>query len=380
MIIMINSTRLLSNSTHASISRILISQSRCACGKAEKMVEAIKPPNASIQKTRSPQPSMKPHHPPKSGDAHKYCVEHVRRHDRENFLAALCIEDPILRRAVLAIRAFNVELSLIKDSTSSTDRAMIRFHFWSKFVEEIVRRDGEEVVTNDHKSTAYYKQTPVAKELLDLFHLVKMDDGMRKCLEDLIGARLSSKAMGTKLFESMEELELYCEKSNGSLYNLCIRLNEGLRPNLKTSEQTMQILYDTSKSIGIAQGLSNVIRGIPFNASRECCYIPMDLFKEYQLKTRDFIGKGLDGDKIKPVVEFLSKKCQDSLNIVNVNQRKLLPQYRQLFMPRVGIQLSLNRLRKLNYNICDSKLQSKSNIRLPLNLLLTSKIPWAPVI
>lgn len=146
---------------------------------------------------------------------------HVRKYDRENYLAGLCVKDEKIKRVNFALRAFNVELAGIKDKTTDSDRAKARFHFWSKLIEEIIRRN--DIASPDidkDKLNAYYNHSLIAKELLEIFHLVDLSEECQAYLKDLIGSRLSAKVLGYKRFETMSELLLYCSKSNESSYQL----------------------------------------------------------------------------------------------------------------------------------------------------------------
>lgn len=310
-------------------------------------------------------------------ESHKFCVAHVRKYDRENYLAALCIRDPLLKRAVFCLRAFNVELSLVRDSTTNSDRAKIRFHFWSKLLEEIFRRDKTADLSLD-KLTAYYNHTPIARELLDVFHLISLDDETRKWLSDLIGSRISSKVLGYKSFATLKELELYCSKSNSSIYHLGVISGQQLHNVWFSNYNIVTTAHRVSEDLGIAHGLSNIIRGIPYNASKSCCYVPDDLLKKHNLTSRDFTTKNLDGEKISPVVKSLAIRCQEFMKNAHYENRFIPNFFRDLFLPRVAIQSNLNKLKKCNYNILDQRLMRKDEM-LPMKLWLCSKFHRFPI-
>lgn len=318
-------------------------------------------------------------------DSHKYCVTHVRRFDRENYLAAIFIKDNLCRRAVFCLRAFNVELALVKDLTSDINRAKLRFHFWSKLIDELMRRNNEKDI-NVAKELAYYKQSPIAKELLDIFHLVNIEEDMEDQLRNLIGSRVSSKIMGDEPIESMDELELYCSKSNASIYQLSYKLSL----HLHNKFQAEPLIDEPSKRIcvnlGLAHGLANVIRGIPYNAAMRCCYIPKDLLDRTRLTREDFMiidrvkqKPTLDGHKIAPAVTILAHRCQELLKLVVRDQRDLPDYFRELYLPRVAIQSYLKRLRKCNYNVCDPRLHQKNGL-LALSMKLATIYYRLPVL
>lgn len=309
--------------------------------------------------------------------SHDYCLLQVRKYDRENYLAGLCINDAKIRRVNFALRAFNVELAIIRDKTSDSDRAKVRFHFWSKLIDEIIRRnDVTQQDLDQDKLNAYYNHSPIAKELLEIFNLVDLTPNNQAHLKDLIGSRLSSKVLGYKRFETMSELILYCSKSNESLYQLAWDTSRQIHNIWNPPEEFSDRLREISHHIGVAHGLSNVIRGIPYNASKGSCFVPNDLLKQFELEPADFASsikrKELDGHRLKPVVKELAIRCQTYLDEAHSVIVYVPTPYRDIFLTRVAIQSFLRKLRLCHYDICDPKLNRAKSL-LPLNLWLNQK-------
>ena len=84
-----------------------------------------------------------------------------RKYDYENFLASLLIKQSDLRRTALALRAFNVELSQVRDLTKSDSTAQIRFQFWLDIIDDIYKSKDQFEGTPDQR----YQHFPVAAEL-----------------------------------------------------------------------------------------------------------------------------------------------------------------------------------------------------------------------
>lgn len=310
-------------------------------------------------------------------ESHKICLVRVQKYDRENFLAALCIKDKRIKRAVVALRAYNVELSLIRDSTTSEDRARLRFNFWSKLIDEIVSRNKREQ-NNVEKIKAYYDYTPVGKELLEIFYQIEVTDRVAQLLRDPIGARLSSKAFGTRPFDDLADLELYTSKSHSSIYNLMWILYMNMRSWFSAIDALEPHFTKTSDSLGKAHGLCNVIRGIRYNSTRNCCYVPNDILADHNLIVNDFLGPKIDGPKVAPAIKSLADACDKHLKVAFAEHKFLPKPCRPLFLPRVAIRLYLHRLSQCKYDITNDKLYKPSYI-LPFNLWLASKTHWAPI-
>lgn len=342
---------------------------RNACQKPTIVPVVDGPSQLAIKKPSESPPRPLPHEWHKI-NTHQFCIQNVKKYDRENYLAALCIKDNVLRRIVFALRAFNVELALVRDLTTDSDRAKIRLLFWSKLIDEILKRNKEDI-PDISKDLAYYKQTPVAKELLDLFYLVDVDHRIQRQLRNLVGARLSSKVLGYKQFENYEELELYCYTSNSPVYHIAYRLDLQIHNSWHTNEKMNEYLNDMSETLGIVQGLTNVIRGIPYNSTKNCCYIPKDILSEFHLTNRHFVGKKVDGNEIKPVIKKIATIIQEKLDTVHEDNRFIPKYYRGLFLPRVAIQSYLNKLKKCDHNVFDPKVLRRNDL-LPLSMKLAS--------
>lgn len=326
---------------------------RTVCGKAEKKQQS------SIQNET------------KNIEAADYCLDQVRKYDRENYLAALHIENPSLKRANVALRAFNIELSLIRDVTSDSDRAKVRFHFWSRLVEEIVERD-KNFTTNLSKDIAYYNFNPVSKELLDIFRLIDLDDDMIEKLRDMIGSRLSPKILGYKEFEDIDDLMAYCNKSNEPVYYLSVVFAVQVLSIYYVNYNYIDNVKSAVKLIGSAHGLSNVIRSIKYNSLKNCCYIPKDLLSKHNLTRKDFVGDSIDCNRIVPIVKELADNCQEILDESRKFIRFMPNYFRILLLPRIAIESNLRKLRRCNYNIGDPLVNARDNM-LPLKMWLSSK-------
>lgn len=68
----------------------------------------------------------------------QFCIDSVKRSDYENFLATLLLPTKDgCRDSVFALRAFNIELAKIPDSSSNPLVAKVKFQFWTETLEKI---------------------------------------------------------------------------------------------------------------------------------------------------------------------------------------------------------------------------------------------------
>jgi NADH dehydrogenase [ubiquinone] 1 alpha subcomplex assembly factor 6 len=80
-----------------------------------------------------------------------------RKYDFENYLSTLLIKSSSLRRSAFAIRAFNAELSQIRDLTSTQLMAQLRLQFWSDLIDQIY--SNEHIISSANQPIAYEIQT-----------------------------------------------------------------------------------------------------------------------------------------------------------------------------------------------------------------------------
>ena len=125
-----------------------------------------------------------------------------RKSDYENYLSSLLLPSTI-RSTAFAIRAFNVELSQVRDMASNNTIAQMRFQFWKDALEEIY--------------TGRARQHPVALEL----HRALQQKRLTKLwLRRLIDSRLER--LHSKPFSNVDALETFAENSVSPVYYLLL--------------------------------------------------------------------------------------------------------------------------------------------------------------
>ena len=107
-----------------------------------------------------------------SAEAINYCVSLVKLHDFDSYLSGLLLPRSC-RSSYFAIRAFHVELALIKDQARrNTLTGRVRFQFWRDILAEtfVPRNErhvvpGETFTALDKKANIQLQKTPVAMAL-----------------------------------------------------------------------------------------------------------------------------------------------------------------------------------------------------------------------
>lgn len=92
-----------------------------------------------------------------------YCVSLVKEHDFDSYLAGLLVPRTC-RHSFFAVRAYHVELALIKDQARrNTLTGRVRFQFWRDVVAQTFTSDPSSI--SDPQEISQLLKTPVARAL-----------------------------------------------------------------------------------------------------------------------------------------------------------------------------------------------------------------------
>lgn len=144
-------------------------------------------------------------------DDYTYCINSVRKVDYENFLSTGLLRPASLQRPAMALRALNVELSLIRDQISNSQIGKMRLEFWRETIDTIYAS-----VNNDLPRKINH---PVAREL-NL--VIKYNQLSKLWFQRLIKSREIT--LNDMPFQDIEQLENYLEQSITPTYYLLLEL------------------------------------------------------------------------------------------------------------------------------------------------------------
>lgn len=122
-----------------------------------------------------------------------YCLDLVRKNDYENFLCALLLPKQA-RNAVIALRAFNVEVSKAAIASNDPRISLMRLGFWNETIEKI-----------------YESNPPNHPVALQLARTISKHDLKKRNLIRLVKAREAQ--LTEKCFQSLENMEKYSEET-----------------------------------------------------------------------------------------------------------------------------------------------------------------------
>ncbi len=182
------------------------------------------------------------------------CANDVRLKDFEHYALTLFTE-PEHRRALLALYAFNTEVSRVRDMVSQPLPGEIRLQWWA---DAVAGKEHGEVGGN-----------PVAAELLRAIAEHHLPAGTIDSLIDAHRFDLYDDPMQTLI-----ELENYAEQTDGALLAL------GAQILGASSEQVALLARRAGRAIGIAR----TIRLLPLHASRRQLFLPADQIGRFDVE------------------------------------------------------------------------------------------------
>ncbi len=191
-----------------------------------------------------------------------FCANLVRERDFSRYAATLFAPQD-KRRALLALFAFNAEVSHVRDHITQPLPGEMRLQWWSDLV-----------AGHDHGDVA---GNPVAAELM---RVVTEHDLPRDQLQQLIEARIFD--VYDDPMPTQDALETYCRDTSSVLFSLGVRI---LGAQGDECDHAV-------RHAGLAQGIAEIIALLPLHAARRQLYLPRDLLDKRDATQADiFAGR-----------------------------------------------------------------------------------------
>ena len=277
----------------------------------------------------------------------KYCLDLVKRRDYDRFLANLLLPDPKTRAAAFAVSAFNVEVASVRDQVTDKTIGLMRLQFWRDTVESLYHKPETEL------------QQPVARELRNA---VREFDLSKELLQRIITSR--ERSLTDRPFDSLEDAEKYAHDAFTSVnYLLLETLTKKTTKDDSESNKLEGHARHAANQLGLAQGLTTLLRAVPYNASKRRVYLPTDLLMTHNVSQEDIVRKGQDCEGLKLVVEAVAERAQEHLDNCRFRGKFLgdARDVKLLLLPAISVDGFLNSLHKANCNVFDGKLQAKNS-------------------
>ena len=245
-------------------------------------------------------------------DAASFCADLVRGHDFVRYASTLFVPAE-QRRALLALYAFNVEISRIRDQVSQPLPGEVRMQWWT----DLLAGAGHGGVEGN----------PVASELLLAIRTYGLPVQPMSRLIDEHQFDLYNDPMPT-----LAALEGYVHETASALFSLAARI---LAPPSAEIEHL-------ARHAGFAEGFAQVIASLPRDAARRQLFLPLQ-FLQSEGSGMEEVFSGKQTLKLRAAVDRLLGEARAHLQTAE----ELLPQVpvmvRPAFLPLVLVRRDLER-------------------------------------
>jgi NADH dehydrogenase [ubiquinone] 1 alpha subcomplex assembly factor 6 len=245
----------------------------------------------------------------------------VRRHDRDRFLITLFA--PAERREdLLALFAFNYEVAKTREVVSEAPLGEIRLQWW---------REGIAAIYAGTPPRQHEVMTPLAAA-------IRRHNLSREHFDRLIDAR--GVDLGDEPPASLAALETYAEASSARLVWLA----------LEVLGERGEAVYTAGRAVGIAFGLTGLLRAVPFHARAKRLYLPRDLCEAADLRVERELFELHSTPGLRQVIEQVAAAAGEHL-VAARSYRPAVPRAAlPALLPAVLARADLARLRRAGYD------------------------------
>jgi phytoene synthase len=242
-----------------------------------------------------------------------FCADLVRSHDFVRYASTLFLPAP-QRRALLAIYAFNVEISRVRDHVSQPLPGEMRLQWWT----DMLAGAGHGGIEGN----------PVAAELLLVIRGSRLPVAPLSRLIDEHQFDLYNDPM-----PSMAALESYINDTSSALFALGARI--AARPS--------ETIDHLARHAGLCQGLVQVIATLPWDAARRQLFVPLQLLEQHGSGMEE-VFSGKQTPKARAAIDQLIGEARAHLKTAVELLASVPPEARPVFLPLALLRRDLKRM------------------------------------
>lgn len=255
-----------------------------------------------------------------AADDNAVCLETVRVHDRDRYLASLLIPEPY-RAAVVVLYAFNAEIARVRDVVSEPIPGEIRLQWWRDAISD---KTGGDAPAN-----------PVLRALLSV---IDHHDLNRETFDKMLLARAFD--LYNDPMPSMTDLEGYAGETSSLLFQLAAFV---------CGEKPSRHLADACGHAGVAYALTGLMRNIGRHAGRGQLYLPADILQQCDAKSQQILN-GEMHDSLGEVIAIMLLHIKDHLHKARSAGHELSRETQSVFLPLALIKPYLKKIEKPGFN------------------------------
>src|SRR6202043_278409 len=249
-----------------------------------------------------------------------FCTELVRTHDFTRYASTL-FAPAAQRRALLAIYAFNVEISRVRELVSQPLPGEVRLQWWTDML--------------DGAGHGGVEGNPVAAELMLAIRNWRLPVERLSRLIDEHQFDLYNDPIPTT-----SALEGYSNDTSSALFSLGARI---------AGSQSDEIEH-LARHAGLAQGLAQVLAALPLDASRRQSFVPLQLLESKGTDLEEvFAGK--QTPKLRAALDQLIGEAQAHLKTALALLATAPPPVRPVFLPLALVGRSLERMSRADNDL-----------------------------
>jgi phytoene synthase len=242
--------------------------------------------------------------PAQARDAASFCADLVRAHDFARYASTLFVPAP-QRRALLAVYAFNVEISRVREQVSQPLPGEIRLQWWTDMLAGVV-----------------------AAELLLAIRSWRLPVGRLSRLIEEHQFDLYNDPMPT-----MAALEGYINDTSSALFSLATVI----------AEQSAAEIEHLARHAGLAQGMAQVMASLPLDASRRQLFVPLKVLQGHGCGIEEvFAAK--QTPKLRAALDQLLGEARKHLKTAFTLLANAPPEARPTFLPLALVRHDLARM------------------------------------
>ncbi|PWK65928.1 phytoene/squalene synthase family protein [Aminobacter sp. AP02] len=241
-------------------------------------------------------------------------MDAVRTADRDRYLAALYAPED-KRQAVLALYAFNAEISGIRDRVSEPIPGEIRLQWW------------RDVIASGNRDAG--AGHPVATALMAAIETYSLPSA---AFENYLEARIFD--LYDDPMPSRTDLEGYCGETASALIQLAALV-------LDADEAPKQA--ELSGHAGCAQAITGLLRLLPIHRARGQCYVPRDILSAAGTTPEEFVANAA-AQSSRHAVEAMAALAREHLRAFERGVKDLPVALRPAFLPLALTPTYLDRL------------------------------------
>jgi phytoene synthase len=239
-----------------------------------------------------------------------FSADLVRTHDFVRYASTLFMPSD-LRRALLALYAFNAEISRVREQVSQPLPGEIRLHWWADMLAGV-----------DHGGV---EGNPVAAELLLTIRNFRLPvEPLTRLIEE------HQFDLYNDPMPSMAALEGYINDTVAGLFVLAAGIVA--RPSVE--------IEHLARHAGLAQGLAQVIANLPFDASRRQLFVPLQVLQQHGSNIEEIFA-GKQTPRVRAALDQLIGEAQRHLQTAFALLSDVPPEVRPIFLPLALVRRDL---------------------------------------